>query len=151
MPSLSRMLKPHIFEIRGAYLEGPDNSGPVSCSLHRLQNTRVFFSKSVKKSVKRAVRVLRTRSARASLQGVRGKSVSPQVSLSVFSLVPDPFVWLLAHTWIRKNTDCFAVYSLHLKKIHFLQLQKNYQSTKQNGLVLFPRFRLNIRFRARNV
>ena len=31
-----------------------------------------------------------------------------------------PFVWLLARTWIRKNTDCFAVYqtigSEHLKK-----------------------------------
>ena len=45
--------------------------------------TVVFLSKSVKKSVKRAVRVLRARSARASF------SVSPQVSLSVFSLVPD--------------------------------------------------------------
>ena len=22
-----------------------------------------------------------------------------------------PFVWLLARTWIRKNTDCFAVYN----------------------------------------
>ena len=36
-----------------------------------------FFSKSVKKSVKRAVKVL------------RAKRVSPQVSLSVFSLVAD--------------------------------------------------------------
>ena len=34
--------------------------------LARLQNSRVFFSKSVKKSVKRGVRVLRARSARAS-------------------------------------------------------------------------------------
>ena len=42
-----------------------------------------FFAKSVKKSVKRTVRVLRARSARASF------SVSPQVSLSVFSLAPD--------------------------------------------------------------
>ena len=42
-----------------------------------------FFSKSVEKSVKRAVRVLRAQSARVSF------SVSPQVSLSVFSLVPD--------------------------------------------------------------
>ena len=32
----------------------------------RLQNSRFFFSKSVKKSVKRGVRVLRARSARAS-------------------------------------------------------------------------------------
>ena len=42
----------------------------------RLQNGRFFFSKSVKKSIKRS----------------------------------RPFVWLLARTWIRKNTDCFAVY-----------------------------------------
>ena len=33
---------------------------------NRLQNSRFFFSKSVKKSVKRAVRVLRARGARAS-------------------------------------------------------------------------------------
>ena len=26
------------------------------------------------------------------------------------SLRSRPFVWLLARTWIRKNTDCFAVY-----------------------------------------
>ena len=26
-----------------------------------------------------------------------------------------PFVWLLARTWIRKNTDCFAVYSVSIK------------------------------------
>ena len=38
----------------------------LDSSHYRLQNSRVFFSKSVKKSVKRAVRVLRARSARAS-------------------------------------------------------------------------------------
>ena len=43
----------------------------------------VFFSKSVKKSVKGDVRVLRARSARAS-----HPRLSP-VSLSVFGLVPD--------------------------------------------------------------
>ena len=37
----------------------------------RLQNSRVFFLESVKKSVKRAVRVLRARSARASFQTFR--------------------------------------------------------------------------------
>ena len=45
--------------------------------------TVVFFSKSVKKSVKGGVRVLRARSARAS-----HPRLSP-VSLSVFALVPD--------------------------------------------------------------
>ena len=47
---------------------------------YRLQNSH-FFSKSVKKSVKRGVRVLRARRARA--------SHTPPVSLSVFSLVPN--------------------------------------------------------------
>ena len=40
-----------------------------------------FFSKSVKKSVKRRVRVCSR-----------------------------PFVWLVVRTWIRKNTDCFVVW-----------------------------------------
>ena len=60
---------------------------------HRLQNSRVFFSKSVQKSVKRGVRVLRARSARASHARraceARGKKRLSPVSLSVFSLVPD--------------------------------------------------------------
>ena len=49
----------------------------------RLRNSWFFFSKSVKKSVKRA---------------------------DLFQPRSRPFVWLLARTWIRKNTDCFAVY-----------------------------------------
>ena len=57
--------------------------------LLRLQNSRFFFSKSLKKSVKRGVRVLRAWSARASYaRSERKKRLSP-VSLSVFSLVPD--------------------------------------------------------------
>ena len=47
----------------------PDGLGARSSLLSmiaRLQNSRFFFSKSVKKSVKRAARVLRERSARAS-------------------------------------------------------------------------------------
>ena len=80
--------------------------------LLRLQNSRVFFSKSLKKSVKRGARVLRAWSVRAShaLRAceAREKSVSPQSS-SLFQPRFRPFVWLLAHTWIRKNTDCFAV------------------------------------------
>ena len=53
----------------------------------RLQNSRFFFSKSVKKSVKRGVRVLRARSARAS--HARRACEAREVSLSVFSLIPD--------------------------------------------------------------
>ena len=50
----------------------------------RLQNSPFFFFKSVKKSVKRGVRVLRERSVRVS----HARRLFP-VSLSVFSLVPD--------------------------------------------------------------
>ena len=32
-----------------------------------------------------------------------------------------PFVWLLARTWIRKNTDCFAVYSRLILMFSFLK------------------------------
>ena len=62
--------------------------------INRLQNSQVFFSKSVMRSVKGGIRVLCTWSARVSL---------------CFQPRSRPFVWLLAHTWIRKNTDCFAV------------------------------------------
>ena len=70
--------------------------------------------------MKRGVRVVCARSAQAShaLARVRRakkhtkkNSVSPQFR-SLFLASLQPFVWLLAHTWIRKNTDCFAVYSL---------------------------------------
>ena len=61
--------------------------------------------KSVEKSVKRGVRVAK----RTSL--TRPNGLSP-VSLSVFSLVPDLlFDCSRVGTWIRKNTDCFAVYT----------------------------------------
>ena len=60
-------------------------STPLDCK------TVGFFSKSVKKSVKRGVRVLRARSARA-----------PHALSLAFCFQPRsrPFVWLLAHTWI---------------------------------------------------
>ena len=61
---------------------------------HRLQNSRFFSSKSVKKLVKRGVRVL----------------IASLLSLTLrFQPRSRPFVWLLARTWIRKNTDCFGV------------------------------------------
>ena len=33
----------------------------------------------------------------------------PSLTLRQFQPRSRPFVWLLARTWIRKNTDCFAV------------------------------------------
>ena len=60
--------------------------------------TVVFFSKSVKKSVKRAVRVLRARSARAShARRACETRLSPGLALALcFQLRSRPFVWLLA-------------------------------------------------------
>ena len=81
--------------------------------LHRLQNS-FFLSKSVKKSVKRGVRVLRARSARAShaRRACEARASLPSLALC-FQPRSRPFVWLLAGTWIRKNKDCFAVYVLY--------------------------------------
>ena len=57
-----------------------------------------FFSKSVKKSVKRGIRV---------------EPHTPVLASLALDFQPRsrPFVWLLARTWIRKNTDYFAVYN----------------------------------------
>ena len=82
----------------------------------RLQNSRVFFAKSVKKSVKRAVRVLRTRSAQAS----HSRNVSPQVSLSVFNLVPDllfDFSRVLEYAKIRIVLQSICLLSLIIHEI----------------------------------
>ena len=71
---------------------------PLSLQCSRLQNSRVFFSKSVKKQAKCGVRVLRARDSHALRKKNRlsvfhiffpyFQRLSP-VSLSVFSLVPD--------------------------------------------------------------
>ena len=74
----------------------------ASCIRPRLQNSRVFFfSKSVKISVKRGVRVLRAQSARAFASL---KTSLPSLALH-FQSRSRPFVWLLTHIRIRKNTD----------------------------------------------
>ena len=68
------------------FLGGPGWSRHTVIFYPRLQNSRVFFSKSVKKSVKRGVFL-------ASL---------PSLALC-FQPRSRPFVWLLARTWIRKK------------------------------------------------
>ena len=79
------------------FLGGPGWSRHTVIFYPRLQNSRFFLSKSVKKSVKR---------------GGRKKTVFlaslPTLALC-FQPRSRPFVSLLARTWIRKNTDCFAV------------------------------------------
>ena len=70
-----------------------------NCEYTRLQNSRFFFSKSVKKPLKRGVRVLRARSSRAS----HARSVSPQ-SRCLFSASFQSF------RLTARNTDCVAVY-----------------------------------------
>ena len=72
----------------------------------RLQNSRFFLSKSVKKSVKRGVRVLRVRSARASharraCDTREKKSVSPQ-SRSMFSALFKTF-FRTARAYLNKQ------------------------------------------------
>ena len=98
---------------------------------NRLQNSWFFFSKSVKKSVKCGLRVLRARSTRASqarrvCEAREKKPSLPSLALC-FQPCLRPFVWLLAHTWIRKNTDCFAVYQGKNEKSHCC-LEKGSQS-----------------------
>ena len=67
------------------------DTGPASRILGNIVDCKTvgfFFSKSVKKSVKRGVIVLRARSARAMCEREGKRRLFP-VSLSVFSLVPD--------------------------------------------------------------
>ena len=73
---------PHLFNIAGTVA-----GLLLLLGSYRLQNSRVFFSKTVKKSVKRGVRVLRSRGVRGLKCEAKG-NLSP-VSLSVVSLVPD--------------------------------------------------------------
>ena len=80
-------------------------------SKNRLQNSRFFFSKSVKKSVKRGVRVLRARASHA-------ESVSPQ-SRSLFSASFQTFC-LTARAYL--NTQKYgrvAVYSKNENRINW--------------------------------
>ena len=53
--------------------------------------------------------VLRARSARALHARRVCEASHPSLALCFLSR-SRPFVWLLSRTWIRKNTDCFAVY-----------------------------------------
>ena len=72
--------------------------------------TVCFFLKISKKKGKVGVRVLRVRSARAS-QALPRENLASLPSLDhCFQPRFRPSVWLLARTWIPKNTDCFAVY-----------------------------------------
>ena len=66
--------------------------------------TVVFSSKSVKESVKRWVRLFRARSSRAwnALRACQARDC--------FQPRSKHFVWLPTRIWIRKKTDCFAVY-----------------------------------------
>ena len=64
-----------------------------------------FFLKISKEiRVKCGVRVLRARASHAPILA------SPPSLAVCFQPRSRRFVWLLARSWIRKNTDCFAVY-----------------------------------------
>ena len=49
-----------------------------------------------------------------------------------------PFVWLLARTWIRKNTDCFAVY-LWLCTSHEFECLTSFLSSNRVAVVSIVR------------
>ena len=72
--------------------------------------------------------LIRARSARAS-----HARRAPQ-SRSLFSTSFQTFCWLLARAWIRKNTDCFEVYS----KLSFLSTCSRLASCCESSLIGFP-------------
>ena len=85
---------------------------PFFLSSSRLQNSRFFFLK-ISKEIGKAWRKSLTRANHASL-------TRPSLTSLALCFQPSstPFVWLLARTWIRKNTECFAVYTVS-KRIRF--------------------------------
>ena len=73
----------------------------------------------VSKEIGKACRKSLTREARERACEAREKKrLSPGLALC-FKPRSRPFVWLLARTWIRKNTDCFAVYCLGTQQFSF--------------------------------
>ena len=90
-----------------------DTRLPARGTLRELDCKTVgFFSKSVNKSVKRGKSLTRAKSAsltRPSCEAREKKPSLPSLTLH-FQPCSRPLVWLLALTWKRKNTDCFAVY-----------------------------------------
>ena len=106
----------------------------VACqSCSRLQNSRVFFSKSVKKFGKRGVRVFRAQGALAS----HARSVSPQ-SRSLFSASFQTFC-LTSRAYL--NTQKYGLFCslvmqlvcLHPKRKH-CQLSNTFTCYQQGGL-----------------
>ena len=76
------------------------------------RKTVVFFLK-ISKEIGKACRKSRTRAQRASLT----LSVSPQVSLSVFSLVPDLLFDCSRVAYL--NTQKYGLFAVHCEKVPF--------------------------------
>ena len=66
---------------------------------YRLQNSRFFFSKSVKKSVKRALRILHARSARAlhARRACEAREKKPTVRFPYNEFVPTIYAYIYTH------------------------------------------------------
>ena len=82
-----------------------------------------FFLK-ISKEFGKAWRMSLQRAKRASLtrpQGVWGERQKTSLPILALCFQPRsrPFAWLLARTWKRKNTDCFAVYSKNENRINW--------------------------------
>ena len=87
----------------------------LSChTISRLQNSRFFFLK-ISKEIGKAWRKSLTRAKREPQTPVGRLASLPSLTLG-FQPRSRPFVWLLTLTWIRKNTDRFAVYTIRVNK-----------------------------------
>ena len=93
----------------------------------------VGFFLQIRKEIGKAWRKSLACAKRASLRSL------PSLALC-FQPRSRPFVWLLARTWIRKNTDCFAVYVV-TEMIVFseLCLQNTQKKTKTKKRPLFSK------------
>ena len=118
---------------------------PLSLQCSRMQNSRVFFSKSVKKSAKCGVRVLLARASHAQSKKPTVRFpyfflvflAPPPVSLSVFSLVPDHLCDFRAYL----NTQKYGLFcsltvlsSSLTQKIQILS-ERSYQNVGRNFML----------------
>ena len=108
------------------------HEGSVNQSCRRLQNSRFFFSKLVKKSVKRCVRVLRARSARVS-------HVSPQ-SRSLFSVSFQTFC-LTARAYLNTQKCglfCSLIVSVCFCSAHWFNQYRIWVISKETKTMRLP-------------
>ena len=130
-------------KIKGGWLK----TGSWHRTSSRLQNSRFFFSKSVKKTVKRGVRVLCARSAQAShaprVCEAREKKNVFLASLPSLALCCQPrsqlFVWSLARGYL--NTQKYGLFCRSKLPVDIWILSWNKNSLKRLAIVLVNYFK----------